>query len=80
MSKRQKWYPVRDNDHIKEREDNWTISVDPDHTGWETNDGEEGNGLPFEVADWICSVLNSTRGDCGYMLDKWGYWKKLVGK
>ena len=76
MTKKKKWYIVGDED-ARDKEDVWTISVDPEHAGWETG-GSEGYGLPKEVAEWIVDVLNSTRGDIGWYMDKWGYWKKRL--
>ncbi len=78
MGKHKKWFVVKDSAASEGSEENYTISLDPKREGWETDSGAVGYGLPKEVAEWIVDVLNSTRGDCGYYMDKWGFWHKRV--
>lgn len=41
----------------------WTVSPDPDHTGWETDNGVEGYGLPKHIAEEIVRRWNLASGN-----------------
>jgi hypothetical protein len=61
-----KWFAVRDSrpketDEEKSYYDKrsvWTISIDEHFPGWETDSSTDGYGLPKDVAEFICNMLN----------------------
>ena len=66
--KKPKWYAVRE----KERDGNvWTISLDPIESGWNTDGGCDGYGLPESVAKEIVEILNRTENFTGDIFSKW---------
>lgn len=72
-----KWYVHLDRDDRKEyeKEPRYSITTDIETSGWRTDSGYEGYGLPKELAQWICDTLNKHGKDCPYIMDN-GYWGK----
>lgn len=69
------WYCVRDRNINDEMPDNYTLSMNKDLTGWETDSGAQGYGLPQEVCEWICEILNKSPDTCPFSNEKTGYWR-----
>ncbi len=76
-----KWRPI-DGDTTHPTEDledhSWTISLNK-NPGWSTDDGYDGYGLPYDLAKWICDVLNESGKTCPYTL-KYDTWEKKKKK
>lgn len=71
MSK--KWYPVVErNPYLNDNERKYSISTDPSCEGWDTDMGY--NGLPLNLALYICRVLNRYAKDSHFENDC-GEWK-----
>lgn len=70
-----KWVPHLDREDDN-GEDAWSITNNPEYSGWNTDSGYTGYGLPFELAQWICDQLNKTEEKCPYKNNE-GYWEKL---
>ena len=71
MSK--KWYPVVErNPYLNDDERKYSISTDPNCEGWDTEAGY--NGLPLNLALYICRVLNRYAKDAPFENDR-GEWK-----
>jgi hypothetical protein len=51
-----------------------SLTLDVKYGGWQTDGGYEGYGLPKDLAQWICDVLNE-RNDCPYIMFH-GCWRK----
>ncbi len=69
-------YQERDDTEEDAEINSWTITNNPEHYGWDTDGGYGGYGLPKELAQWICDVLNKADQDCPYFNTGWGYWKE----
>ena len=57
-----KWY-IKQNRYFSEEAEklhSYTITTDPEFCGWETDHGYDRYGLPKELAQWICDVLNES--------------------
>lgn len=57
--------------------DRYSITLNKEYPGWNTDSGYEGYGLPKELAQWICDTLNNHGNDCKYHMDNYGNWEKL---
>lgn len=55
--------------------DSWTITNNPNIEGWDTDSGYDGYGLPKELAQWICDILNESNKKCAWARQR-GVWKK----
>lgn len=75
MRNRAKWCIHLDRERSDEEEYRWSITQDPSRTGWETDSGYCGYGLPKELAQWICDRLNESEIECPYKM-KMGIWVK----
>lgn len=51
----------------------YSITLDENSPGWETDSAYPGYGLPKELAEWICSTLNEKINECPYEMS-FGYW------
>ncbi len=56
------WFATRDRYTNDERDNVWTVSPDPNETGWETDSGFPGYGLSKADAEYICRAVNSHEG------------------
>lgn len=73
------WHVVRDVHPLEkaddakydDSEDVWTISPDPDRTGWQNDCNQPGYGLPKDVAEWIANTLNASGGVPKWMQNKY---------
>jgi hypothetical protein len=67
----------KDNEIYKD-EARWSITngLDVDCGGWKTDSGYDGYGLPKELAEWICKILNESNTECPYVNNN-GYWEKV---
>jgi hypothetical protein len=45
--------------------------------GWKTDSGYDGYGLPKELAQWICDILNESEKKCPFSISEYGSWEKL---
>jgi hypothetical protein len=58
-----RWYVVRDDDCSYDIDDDeaevWTLSLSPDETGWTTDSGYGGYGLPYPLARELADAANS---------------------
>ena len=72
-----KWQVHLDRDEREQykTEPRYSISTDPEYGGWRTDSGYEGYGLPKELAQWMCDVLNKHGADCPYEFSQ-GWWSK----
>lgn len=55
-------WTIKQDREISEQNDeihSWTITNNPDKNGWNTDGGFDGYGLPKELAQWICNILNN---------------------
>lgn len=53
-----RWYVVAYSKDADPEEEVWTLSLDPDKTGWETDCGYPGYGLTKETADFLAAAAN----------------------
>lgn len=75
MRNRAKWhihqdYAYEDKSDIDDNCDSWTITTNPKFSGWRTDTGYEGYGLPKELAQWICNQLNKSDEISPYIREK----------
>ena len=72
-----KWYIhlAREEDIEYENECRYSITLNPKESGWHTDGGYQGYGLPKELAQWICDTLNTHGKDCPYTMYG-GWWAK----
>jgi hypothetical protein len=77
MKNRNKWYIKQDRYYSPERalQHSFTITLDPEAPGWNTDFGYEVYGLPKELAQWICDILNKSEKECPFHM-KCGKWVK----
>jgi hypothetical protein len=71
----EKWHIHVDDDYDHEDENSYSISLQKGCSGWTTDSGYDGYGLPKDLAIWICDVLNEHGKDCPYKME-YGYWVK----
>lgn len=64
-----------DNDPEYAEEPRYSITTNPKYEGWKTDSGSMGYGLPKELAQWICDVLNKHGKDCPYKMS-YDCWEK----
>lgn len=69
------WYIHLDY-NIDDGDCRYSITLDPKESGWRTDSGYAGYGLPKELAQWICDVLNKHGKDCPYVMNN-GFWEKI---
>lgn len=55
--------------------DNWTISPTEGLCGWETDSGQDGYGLPKNIAEWIVHILNKHECPFECSVTQWGEWR-----
>ncbi len=72
-----KWYAHQDRDPELESIESYTLTTNPDKEGWNTDSGYAGYGLPKELAQWICDILNQSGKKCPYEQDRFGLWVKV---
>lgn len=53
----------------------YSITLNEKYGGWRTDSGYPGYGLPKDLAQWICDVLNKFGHDCPYEMNE-GDWIK----
>lgn len=72
-----KWQVHLDRDETEEYKTEARYSITPDIKwgGWNTDSGCEGYGLPKELAQWMCDILNEHGKDCPYEFSQ-GWWSK----
>jgi hypothetical protein len=73
-----KWKVHLDRDEEEEyykAECRYSITTDKRHPGWNTDSGYVGYGLPKELAQWICDILNEHGKNCPYTMQD-GWWDK----
>lgn len=58
--------------------DCYTITLKEGRRGWNTDSGARGYGLPKELAQWICDILNKSGEDCPYTTDGWEWEKSII--
>lgn len=71
-----KWYAVQDKDASLKDSDSYTLSLDKNECGWNTDSGYGGYGLPKKLAEWICKTLNNSKVECPYEMTEYGDWRK----
>ena len=71
-----KWQIHQDREATNEEISSFTLTLNKEHQGWNTDSGYEGYGLPKELAQWICDTLNKHGKDCPYKMEKYGSWVK----
>lgn len=56
--------------------DEYTLTQKEDEPGWNAEGIYNGSGLPKELAQWMCDILNESNKECPY---KMGYyrWEKI---
>jgi hypothetical protein len=69
-----KWTIFQDRNEEDPSLNSYSITIDPHFEGWRTDSGYDGYGLPKELAQWICDILNKHGNDCPYEMS-YGYWK-----
>jgi hypothetical protein len=74
--KSMRWKIHQDIGIENEQIQSFSITLNPEYCGWNTDSGYEGYGLPKELAEWICNILNQSEETCPYEMDKYGTWKK----
>lgn len=53
----------------------YSITLNEEYGGWRTDSGYPGYGLPKDLAQWICDILNKHQDECPFNMDS-GYWEK----
>lgn len=53
----------------------FTITQNDKYSGWDTDHGAYGYGLPKELAQWICDQLNNSKEECPFKMYL-GVWVK----
>ena len=77
-SKEMKWEIHLDREESDDEA--YSITLNKEYGGWNTDSGYPGYGLPKELAEWICQTLNDHGKNCPYKMDDYGYWKKEYDK
>jgi len=54
----------------------YSITLNEKYGGWETDSGQDSYGLPKELAQWICDILNTSEKVCPFDMSKYGDWIK----
>lgn len=74
-----KWHVHLDRDENEFNKDDgdhrYSLTLNPKHEGWCTDSGYQGYGLPRELAQWICDIVNEHGKDCPYEMYG-GWWSK----
>lgn len=72
-----RWYIKQDRFKSTESDeiDSFTITTNPEFSGWRTDSGYEGYGLPKELAQWICDILNQSEEDPPFIRNN-GIWTR----
>lgn len=78
MKNRAKWFIKQDRFFSKEGQElqSWTITTNPEFSGWNTDSGYDGYGLPKELAEWICNHLNTAVFEEPPYIRERGFWVK----
>ena len=76
MNEKVEWYIQGPTSEIQEEDEVWTITTNSKYEGWETDGNFNGYGLPKELAQWICDILNADGSNPPYIMDQWGSWRK----
>lgn len=71
-----KWKVHQDRDEEDPKIDSFTITLNEKKGGWNTDSGYAGYGLPKELVQWICDILNKYDENCPYDMNEYGYWEK----
>ena len=73
-----KWYIKQDRDYSEEDQKihSYTITTDPKYSGWNTDSGHTGYGLPKELAEWICNKLNESFEEPPFVVIWHNEWRK----
>ncbi len=69
-----KWKIHQDREIDDPEIDSYTLTTQTDKGGWHTDSGYNGYGLPKNLAQWICDVLNESNKECPYKMDSYGCW------
>jgi hypothetical protein len=73
-TKTTKWF-IHVDDKNPDPDTPYTITSDPRYEGWNTNSGCPGYGLPKQMAEELCEILNK-HPEFSWKLNKYGDWKK----
>lgn len=73
-----KWKILQDRDEDCPELNSYTITLNENYTGWNTDSGYDGYGLPKELAEWICETLNTYGKDCPFTMCKYGIWERKI--
>ncbi len=76
MSSKETWHihlDREDDDYIDNR---FSLTLNKNEPGWNTDSGYVGYGLPKDLAQWICDTLNKSPHECPYKMDEYGMWSK----
>lgn len=60
MKKEYKWSLHLETSHCDDGESRYSLTTDSKYAGWNTDSGYNGYGLPKELAEWICKILNKS--------------------
>lgn len=71
-----KWNIHQDREEDDPDLESYSITLNPEYGGWNTDSGYNGYGLPKQLAKWICKILNDSKQVPPYQMDQYGYWKK----
>lgn len=66
----------RDFEEESKNKNSFSLTLNSEYGGWNTDSGYEGYGLPLDLAKWICDTLNTHGKDCPYKMNSYGYWIK----
>ena len=77
MRNRSEWHIKQDRYFSPENEQlhSYTITNDLNFCGWNTDSGYDGYGLPKELAQWICDILNESGKEPPFIMKSYT-WKK----
>lgn len=70
-----KWKIHQDWEDEDEECNSYTLTLNENYPGWNTDSSAHGYGLPKKLAQWICDKLNSIDDECPYIMT-WGEWEK----
>ncbi len=70
------WKIHQDRDNDNPEIDSYSITLNDERGGWNTDSGYPGYGLSKELAEWICDILNKYGENCPYRMNDYGDWVK----
>ncbi len=71
-----KWKIYQDREPNDDEIDSFSLTLNDEYEGWNTDSGYGGYGLPKELAQWICDALNESKIPCPYKMNEYGDWRK----